>query len=162
MTKFSFKIDSDLLKISLAVVSAHGFTDLDNFWWVLAYPFCLSLPYFLTTPVFFILSILHFADDLGVFRSIVLHSLIILSVVSNRQSLGFKAIVLFIGLVHVPLHYARCFHNSRYTALAIAAIATYGSVVFSQTHKFETFVFTELLQRVVCAHVIVESLLKHQ
>ena len=162
MANFRFELNSDLLKIALAIVAAHGVTDLDNCWWIVVYPFCLALPDSLTTPIFFILSILHFYDDLGVFGSIVLHSLIILSVVLKRQNMGFKSVVFFIVFVHVPLHYARCIHNHRYAALAIAAISTYVSVVISQTRKVDIFLFTESIQKVVCAHVIVESLLKHR
>ena len=162
MTIFRFQLNSDLLKVVIAIVSAHGVTDFDSVWWIVVYPLFWAIPDCIVTPAFFTLSVVHFADDLGILGSVVLHLFILLSVVSKREQMAFKVVAFFIGLVHVPLHYSRCIYNRRYTALAIAAMSTYGSVVFSQTRKFETLVFNGLMQRVVSAHVFVESLLKHR
>ena len=114
----------------------------------------------LTTPTFFILSVVHFVDDVGLFGSVVLHLFILLSVVSKREQMAFKMIALFIGLVHVPLHYSRCIYNRRYTALAIAGLSTCFSVFFSHKFNLEHLVFTDRMQKVVISHVLVELLVK--
>ena len=162
MTIFRFNIENDVFRLILALVAAHGVTDFDSVWWVVIYPLFWAIPDKLTTPTFFTLSLVHFAEDLGFIASTVLHSLILFSIAFECQQLAFNVVVCFIGCIHVPLHYSMCFHNRRYIALSIAALSTCVSVVFSQTRKFETFVFNGLMQRVVSAHVVVESLLKHR
>lgn len=158
MATFRFEISN--LNILLAVVAVHGVTDFDSCYWILVYPAFLSIPNVLATPVFFMLSVIHFSDDLNVFGSVLLHSLIILSVALKRQDLGFKAVVFFLGFVHTPLHYVRCMHEQRYAALALALISTFVGVRFSQKLKLDTLLFSHLMQKIVGAHIVVEFIIK--
>ena len=97
---------------------------------------------------------------MGLIGSTVLHTLILLSITFECEQTAFDVVVCFIGCIHVPLHYLRCYQKERYMALLIAGFSTCVSVFFSHKFKLQHLVFTDRMQKVVISHIVVELLVK--
>ena len=144
--------------LPLAVVGAHGVTDLDfpGFW--VGYTACLltPLPSTIVTLLFVLGSVLHFADDLGPRGSGALHAGLLVVGAGFGLQAAFDAMVGYLALVHVPAHYARCAARGRFKALWFAAACTVAGYAAAAAHDARSLPLGGALQRIVVAHILCE------
>ena len=144
--------------LPLAVVGAHGVTDLDfpGFW--VGYTACLltPLPSTIVTLLFVLGSVLHFADDLGPRGSGALHAGLLVVGAGFGLQAAFDAMVSYLAFVHVPAHYARCWARGRFTALWFAWTCTAVGYAVAAAHGARTLPLGDALQRIVLAHIVTE------
>lgn len=140
----------------LALVAAHGVTDVDCKAWPSTYVLCLTapIPPMALTPLFCVFSLLHFAEDVTVPGSAAVHAAVALIGAWRGLDSAAHAMLLYLALVHVPAHYARCFRRGRHSALGAAAVATVAARGFFESGK--VYALTPTLQRIVMAHVSTE------
>jgi len=162
MTVFYFPTGP--IRPALAVVAAHGITDADSFGCIPTYAAFAFTPFpqFLITPLFFVMSTVHFSDDFGVAPSVALHATVGLLAACHLQAHAFYTMLGYLTLLHVPKHYTRCVQHKRHRALVLAGVNT----VFGVTHAnrlfhCRVFVLTNSVQRVIMAHIAHEFGLRH-
>ena len=146
---------------ALAVVAAHGMTDLDSADWVPVYMAWCLVPDVLVTPAFVASSIVHFESDLGRFGSLLLHCAVGVLWLLRGQQIAFEAILFYLTVVHVPLHYRRCLLRGRVRGLGVAATATVAFVSLSDQIG-GVFSFEDVFQRIASAHIIHEVVLEYR
>ena len=156
-----YALDIRHIRPVVAVVAAHGATDLDSWRWPPWYTlFCFApLPPCAVTALFVASSLVHFAEDVGADGSLALHSLAGFLWLSVSAQRGIEFMMAYLVLVHTPAHYARCWRRRRWRALAIAAAATAAAVLGS--HGMDAVFLTHAAQRVVTAHVWTEWCVGH-
>lgn len=139
-----------------AVVAAHGATDLGSWRWTPRYALCCiaPLPHFAVTGAFVASSLAHFAEDVEVDGSIALHSLAGMATLLGGPQVGLEFMMIYLALVHTPMHYARCWRQRRWSALAFAALTTAFALYVSQ--YMDVVLIGHALQRIVVAHVWTE------
>lgn len=140
----------------VALVGAHGATDLDTHTWPLAYLTAALLPHRMVTPLFMLFSLVHFAEDVGFVGSISLHVIAGLVWQFGSTQRGLELMLAYLAGVHTPLHYHRCWLRGRYAGLGMAFLATLGAWRFLGHTR--TVTVSEAAQRVVIAHVLTEGL----
>jgi len=142
---------------ALAVVAAHGLTDLGNRGWEPHYALWLTapIPSALLAPVFCAASVVHFAEDVGGAGSVLVHALVLVAGLLRGQRTALRAMLGYLACAHVPLHYRRCWRRRRFRALAIAGAGTL-LALFSNQRMSDEAVFVPLLQRVAVAHISFE------
>lgn len=146
---------------ALAVVAAHGMTDLDSADWVPVYAAWCLVPDVLVTPAFVASSIVHFESDIGRPASLVFHcGLGVLGLLLGQQ-IAFEAVLFYLTAVHVPLHYRRCLLRGRVGGVGVAAIATVAFLFFSDQIG-GVFSFEDVFQRIASAHITHEVVLEYQ
>ena len=140
----------------VAVVAAHGATDLATRRWPLAYALCclVPLPPPVVTGLFVAGSLVHFAEDVGPDGSLALHSLAGMATLLGGAQRGLEFMLAYLACVHTPAHYARCWHRRRWRALACAGLATLAALAASGQAR--SVVVGHAVQRLVFAHVICE------
>ena len=142
-----------------------------------------AMPGWLITSLFGAASIVHFASDLGVALSFVMHAVLSLAATHNRDA-SFLAMSIYFSLVHTPLHYLRLLVEGRQlavcSAVSITALmavicavpqwAAYWTRILPNslrllapfddgTAKGELHIHvTHTMQKLVVAHVLVEAL----
>lgn len=145
------------LRPLVALVGAHGATDLATRHWPPVYAVCClaPLPPKVVTSLFVAASVLHFAEDGGPDGSIAIHSLAGFAWLLLGAQRALELMIAYLSLVHTPAHYARCWRRRRWCALVLAAIATLvaGAVVW----PLRTVCVNHAVQRLVIAHVVCES-----
>lgn len=145
------------LRPLVALVGAHGATDLATRHWPPVYAVCCltPLPPKVVTSLFVAASVLHFAEDGGPDGSIALHSLAGFAWVLLGAQRALELMIAYLSLVHTPAHYARCWRRRRWGALVLASVATLvaGAVVW----PLRTVCVNHAVQRLVIAHVVCES-----
>ena len=146
---------------ALAVVAAHGLTDLDSADWVPVYAAWCLVPDMLVTPAFVASSIVHFESDIGRAGSLGLHCAVGVLWLLCGQQIAFEAILLYLAAVHVPLHYWRCLLRGRVRGVAIAATATVAFLALSDQIG-GVFSFEDMFQRIASAHITHEVLLEYR
>ena len=142
----------------LAAIVAHGATDVDRpffpahylTWWL------LPLPGNAVTAAFAVASVIHFADDLGDEASVLFHILLFMLYVSFGEARALRAVLSYLGYVHVPLHYARCVARRRWGAIATATVFTAGVWAALAHLPASALVLDALAQRTVIAHIACE------
>ena len=148
------------LRPLVAVVGAHGATDLATRHWPPIYTVCCltPLPSKVVTGLFVAASLVHFAEDGGPDGSITVHSIAGLAwlVLGAQQAL--ELMMAYLALVHTPAHYARCVRRRRWAALIVAAVATVVASVL--VRPLRTVCVNHAVQRLVIAHVVCESWVK--
>jgi len=145
----------------IAVIAAHGLTDLDSFACVLPYAAWCLVPNVLVTPAFVASSIFHFADDVGRKGSALLHGAVGFLCLLCGKQLAFEAMMLYLAVVHVPMHYGRCLRRGRVRGVGFAAAVTIVLVAFSR-QVGDSFLFGNWLQRIAAAHIVHEAVLEHR
>lgn len=139
---------------ALALVAAHGATDVDVDGFYVPYLVVLLLPAATVTPLFCVCSLLHFAADVGLLPSAALHCVAFAVAGIRSHAHGMQLIFSYLLFVHTPLHYQRCFAARRVWGLLGAAFAT--GVAFAEATRARAFSLTLFKQRVVIAHVLNE------
>ena len=140
----------------IAVVAAHGATDLATRRWPLAYVLCcfVPLPPVAVTGLFVVASLVHFAEDVGPKGSLALHSLAGLATLLGGAQRGLEFMLAYLACVHTPSHYARCWRRERWRALACAGGATLAALAAGR--HVQSVVVGHTVQRLVFAHVVCE------
>mgnify|MGYP001434552545 CR=1 FL=1 len=140
----------------IALVVAHGTTDLATTHWPPIYAACclLPLPPHAVTALFVACSFVHFAEDFGRGASLALHVIAGAVWMSLGVQRGLEFMLGYLALLHTPSHYARCWHRRRWRALGIAAAATLVASV--SLRHVEVVVVGHVAQRVVVAHICTE------
>ena len=139
---------------ALAWTFAHGVTDMTRPVQALpVYALALApLPRAATTPMFLVASVAHFARDVGILPSVVLHASLGGLAAARRVDVAWTILTVYMCLVHVPAHLSRC------TVLARALFWAW-SVVFAWIGvRGDRVVVTDAMQRVGVAHMVVCSL----
>lgn len=97
-------LSSDL---RILFVKLHGITDLFYPTRIAVYAVALAtpMPGFMVTLWFFAASLLHFAVDMGVVWSFILHGLLASMYCADQQLLATETMLWYMSAVHVPLHY---------------------------------------------------------
>ena len=144
------------LRPVVALVGAHGATDLDTRTWPIAYATCALLPYRMVTPVFVLCSFVHFAEDLGFAGSMSLHVIAGLVWQIGSAQRGLELMLAYLAGVHTPSHYLRCWVRGRYAGLGVAFLATVSAWCLLGRTRVVTI--GEAVQRVVIAHVLTEGM----
>lgn len=145
------------LRPLIALVGAHGATDLATSCWPPVYAACCltPLPPKAVTGLFVAASLVHFAEDGGPDGSIALHSLVGFVWLAYGSQRALEAMLAYLSIVHTPAHYARCWRRKRWRALAVAAAATaIASAVVARS--FRVVRVSHAVQRLVVAHVACE------
>ena len=143
----------------VAVVAAHGATDLATLRWPPAYTLCcfVPLPPVAVTGLFLAGSLVHFAEDVGPDGTIALHSLAGMATLLGGAQRGLEFMLAYLACVHTPAHYARCWRRRRWRALACAAVATLAALAASRwLLPGGGVVVGHAVQRLVLAHVVCE------
>lgn len=144
------------LRPLVALVGAHGATDLATPCWPPIYAVCCltPLPPKAVTGLFVAASLAHFAEDGGPDGSIALHSLAGFVWLALGAQRALELMLAYLSLVHTPAHYARCWHRKRWRALGLAAAATAVAGVVAQ--PLRVVQVSHAVQRLVVAHVACE------
>ena len=149
----------------VAVVGAHGATDLATRQWPPIYAVCClaPLPPVAVTGLFIAASLVHFAEDSGPDGSLALHSLAGFAWLALGAQRGLELMLAYLSLVHTPAHYARCWRRRRWGALATAAVATLVALVAMRRARAARVVRVgHAIQRLVIAHVWTEWCVQHE
>lgn len=156
--RYEFDVPTVAHRVVAALIVAHGSTDLQSFDCLLIY----ILSYFLpvssknVTGLFCFFSVLHFTQDLEIRCSLLLHLLILLTALKFGKQRAIEFVGLYMSIVHLPAHYARCFVSGRHTGLTIAALASVAAVLVSLRSGRKTVSLTDTAQRVAIGHIVYE------
>tara|TARA_Y100000389_G_scaffold53988_3_gene49807 strand:+ start:1574 stop:2086 length:513 start_codon:yes stop_codon:yes gene_type:complete len=151
-----YALDVGCLRPIVAVVGAHGATDLAAWQWPPIYAACcfVPLPSHAVTGAFVATSIAHFAEDCGPDGSLALHSLAGFLWIAGGAQRGLELMIAYLACVHTPLHYVRCWRRRRWGALGAAALATLTAL--ATTRHVQVVSVGHSIQRLVIAHVFTE------
>jgi hypothetical protein len=144
-----------------AMVAAHGLTDLDSVDWILPYALWCFVPNTLVTPGFVASSILHFSFDVGRVGTLLVHLAAGVAWLTLGQHVAFRCMLLYLGCVHVPLHYKRCLKRNRILGVRLALVATVIMTACSGCIGHTLF-FNNWMQRFAAAHIAHEFALQMQ
>jgi len=154
-TAFSLRMSDARWHPALALMAAHGISDLDDPIACLPrYVLCaaLPLPPRVVTAAFLASSVAHFAADVGWRGSAALHAGVGLVGAAGGARWAARAMTLYMLAWHLPLHYARLLRARRYVGLLVAAAFTVMLLLATQDQK--RVCLGQDAQRVVIAHVI--------
>ena len=160
MTRFD--LDVAHWKPALAVVAAHGVTDLNTFEWVPHYAMwmLLPMPSVAVTAAFCAASIVHFAEDSGPWPAVIVHATAAVIGARRGGDAAFKAMLAYLLVWHVPHHYRRHVRERRWRGLALAGLATLTTLL--ARHRLpDRLPLCDALQRIVLAHISCEMSLLH-
>ena len=150
----NFALDITGWKPALAVVAAHGITDLNTREWIPHYLgwLLLPMPPPMVTGVFCASSLVHFADDGGPWVTLLAHAGSALVAVLKGKDAAFKTMLAYLLLWHTPRHYARHWKEGRARGLALSAAATVAALALC--HRLPSRVLlTDTMQRIIVAHI---------
>jgi len=152
-----FVIRSIGIKPLISIAAVHGLTDLDTAHWPQCYGvlMLLPLPSPIITSMFCIFSVLHFAEDLGIHGSMLFHTFVAVLTRARGVQTALKAMVYYLCLYHVPMHFVRCFVRKRFCAIIFTLTATCVAVHLSSLLN-EEVLLTDNIQKIVVAHIITE------
>ena len=155
-TMGAYAFDVAHVRPLVAVVAAHGATDLATRRWPPAYALCClaPLPPPVVTGLFVAGSLVHFAEDVGPDGTIALHSLAGMATLLGGAQRGLEFMLAYLACVHTPAHYARCWRRRRWRALACAGLATL--LALAASLRVRGVVVGHIVQRLVLAHVVCE------
>ncbi len=144
-------------RCALALVQAHGLTDLRSPQRVLPYALAVwpPLPGIAVTGAFFAASIVHIARDAGIVGSIALHAAIAALYWQCGQEAAFYAMLAHLACVHAPLHYAAVLREATRASHASVGLALALTPVFAHMMQRAPHVtVSHTAQRIVLAHVV--------
>jgi len=145
----------------VAIVGAHGATDLATSQWPQIYTLCcfVPLPPPIVTGLFVASSMVHFAEDVGPDGSLALHSIAGFLWLALGAQRGLEFMLAYLSCIHTPAHYIRCLRRRRWTALAVAAVFTIVALVVVQNMSVAPI--GHATQRLVIAHVWTDRTASH-
>lgn len=145
----------------VAIVGAHGATDLATSQWPQIYTLCCfaPLPSPVVTGLFVASSIVHFAEDMGPNGSLTLHSIAGFLWLALGAQRGLEFMLAYLSCVHTPAHYIRCLRRRRWTALVVAAVFT--MVALGVVQNVNVAPIGHATQRLVIAHVWTDRAASH-
>ena len=145
-------------RTAVALVAAHGMTDLDSpRAWIPAYlAACTPMQSRMISTVFVVASIGHFAEDVGSTGSLLLHACVGAITVALGHQAGLTVMGMYLVGVHVPNHYQRCAARGRFNALRIAAVSSIVAVGLARGMPAKV-TLTDGVQRAVIGHVVTEA-----
>ena len=160
MTQFHFGTSG--ARTAVALVAAHGMTDLDSpHAWIPAYLVAWTpMQSRAISMVFALASMEHFATDVGYLGSILLHTCVGAVTVALGTQAGLTAMGVYLVGVHVPSHYARCAARGRLNALRIVTVSSAVAVGLSAAIP-RRLTLTDGMQRTVIGHVLTEAQIAH-
>ena len=144
-------------RCALALVQAHGLTDLRNLQRVLPYALAVwpPLPGIAVTGAFFAASVVHIAHDAGIGGSIALHATIGALYWGCGQETAFYAMLAYLACVHAPLHYAAVLRETTRASYATVGLALALTPAFAHvTRRAPHVCVSHTAQRIVLAHVV--------
>ena len=144
-------------RCALALVQAHGLTDLRSPQRVLPYAFAVwpPLPGIAVTGAFFAASIVHIAHDADMRQSLALHAAIAALYWQCGQQTAFYAMLAYLACVHTPLHYAAVLREATRASHASVGLALALTPVFAHMMQRAPHVtVSHTAQRIVLAHVV--------
>ena len=166
MVEFEQQTLSSNLRILF--VKVHGITDIFYPTRIVVYAVVLLMPMpgFLVTLWFFAASLLHFAVDMGVVWSFILHGLLASMYCADQQLLATETMLWYLSAVHVPLHYWNLVQENTtrsYAAVVfgvgLTLLMAFCNPMRAQSNKDRGYKTREALrlshmhQRLVVAHV---------
>lgn len=155
----SFVIKTAGVKPLLALIAAHGLTDLDTHKCVVPYAIATAVP--LPTEVVTLLfcgaSVAHFSNDIGKRGSLLVHGAVLAAGLHSGVQAAFKLIILYLAFFHTPIHFVRCFLRKRQKAAIGTLAVTLLAMVPCSIIMAETVILNDLMQRVATAHIITEA-----
>jgi hypothetical protein len=159
MTRFDMDVAN--WKPALAVVAAHGMTDMHTWEWVPHYAtwMLLPMPSCIVTGVFCAASFIHFADDGGPWISALAHATVAAVGVYRGTDAAFKTMLAYLCFWHTPVHYRRHWKEGRKRGVWIAGASTLLALLLCRRLP-NRVPFGNLLQRVVLAHIAHEISLR--
>ena len=145
----------------VAIVGAHGATDLATSQWPQIYTLCCfaPLPSPVVTSLFVASSMVHFAEDVGPDGSLALHSIAGFLWLALGVQRGLEFMLAYLSCLHIPAHYIRCLRRRRWTALAVAAVFTIVALFVVQNISVAPIGHTT--QRLVISHVWTDRVASH-
>jgi hypothetical protein len=141
-------------KPALAVVAAHGMTDLNTMEWLPHYVIWMAvpLPSCAVTGIFCCSSFVHFAEDGGPWVSALVHLSAMAMGMRSGPDVAFKAMLLYLLTWHTPCHYWRHWKRGTRRGMLLAAATTLAGLLGS--HRLPNrLLFNNWLQRIVIAHI---------
>jgi hypothetical protein len=150
-----FRLDIAGWKPVVAIVAAHGASDLSTYEWFPHYlgSLLMPLPPRAVTALFCAASLVHFGEDGGNGTvSVAVHALVALIGMRRGKDAAFRAMLAYLVTWHLPQHYLRHLRNGRRRGVAIASMATALGLLFSR-HLPDQLVLTDWMQRLVVAHI---------
>ena len=137
-------------------IAAHGMTDVDQPLLLETYAswLLLPLPGAWVTALFGMASVVHFAEELTLGGSMVFHLVLMVVRQWKGEAEALRIMMLYLGYLHVPAHYARCAERGRWGAVAVAGGGTLA--LHALGGAAPTVELTHTLQRIVIAHVACE------
>lgn len=153
-----FLVHTVCVKPLIAITATHGLTDLDSPRWIPPYlaAVIVPLPSPVVTWVFCAASVGHFASDMGIVGSLGLHSAVLLVGLLFGVQPAFKAMLCYLALVHVPMHYLRCvLQKRRMGAMVVACVSAIATVLSGSMGEWVPL--TDGMQRAAVAHIATEA-----
>ena len=148
--KFTLKVNPS----ALAVIAAHGVSDVQKPIPHLA-TYALALcPIPGTSAAFCVSSIVHFAKDIGIVGSVLLHAVLCVIATVNLR-LACVVLQVYMCILHIPVMLLALALKAEWTTVAcIAAATAVAWVVRSKLAPGGWFVLGEIMQRIVVVHTI--------
>jgi hypothetical protein len=153
-----YQLDVAGWKPALAVVAAHGMTDLNTWDWVGHYAvwMLMPMPSSVVTSIFCASSVVHFADDGGPFTSAFAHLLALATGMRHGADAAFKVMLAYLVLWHTPNHYLRHIKEHRWRGVLTAAMSTCVALLGCRRLPDRLW-FNNWLQRIVISHISHEA-----
>lgn len=146
----------DALKALVGPAIVHGFADLRKptraLWPYIA--LIIPIPSTLTTVAFACASIVHFARDVGVHTSVVLHTALVGLALTHHSDWATSILLFFMNIVHIP---RRVGHDH-----AIMIACGFAAAAMVALPSFDEVALPDVAQKLVVAHVVVNDLIPHQ
>ena len=162
--RFEWKRVDVVRAVALAVVAAHGLTDLGDAHFVEWYALGALIPEAWVTPAFLGASVVHFGLDFeeGEVASACMHAYVAAVGAIWGVDDAADCMLVYLSFWHVPEHYRRHLRHERHLRVAIAAVGTLLLVLYALCTAQRlgpgrlSFVLDDRMQRVVVAHTCVE------
>ena len=152
----AFELDVSDFRREIAIVAAHGFSDIDSLVWVPVYALLLlvPLPSRMVTCVFCLASAFHFSEDVGAWGSAAVHCAAFAITKAKGKNSGFKFMSMYLFYVHTPLHVMRLVKKSRRLGCGALLLACF--LGYMHPSPPEKLALSDTLQKLVIAHILVE------
>lgn len=154
----NFDVDVTRFKPALAMVAAHGMTDLHSLGCLPYYAasLLLPLPSAIVTVAFCAASVVHFAEDgCGVAGSLLVHAAVLGVGMTVGMDDAFTLMLRYLTAWHVPHHYYRHIQLARWRGLLCASVAT-GAALRMRARCPDRLSLNDGIQRIILAHVLFE------
>ena len=141
----------------LGAVALHGLVDFAEEATLVAYPLCMCMPRRLATPAFALGSVWHFAEDVGLPASVLLH----LALAALPPRVAMVLLDVFFVCVHLPLLLLRLRARPIAAALLMAGLAVGAAVpdrVCGGMMRGGEVVLNTVYLKVVAAHCLTGTL----